>query len=261
MSSPALHRVNTKPTLLVLAILALLLGACSEDSLAGLGGKSSDWIGEVATTRPSTTTTVAATVRSQSTVQWANDGFPRPGSDNGELLATVFGRTDGSSQYLQASRHEIAVLVPEVEFPITVPVETEYVTSQVVVESRTLQLSTNPTVAFGLWSVEPYSRSRSIGQVGVLSAALDETAARVANDPDSQPTCAAFTQSTDVVCGIEQLGGMTVWRLESASGLVHIWYRGKYRYELSAPRLSESVAHQVIESMTPLAELVDVQAG
>lgn len=260
---PPTPRARWRSRLLVaVAVVSMAtLSACSENALGGLGGRSSGWIDEVATTRVETTTTLAASIKPTAAVQWFNDGFEPPSDSDSTVLAEVFARSDGSSQYLQASRPEIVVLAPEVEFPDMVPAAVEYVTSQVVVESRTLRLSDNPTVAFGLWSVEPYTRSRSIGQVAVLTASLDEIAAEVGNDPNSEATCAAFTLADDRLCGVEKLGETTVWRLESAGNVTHLWYRGPYRYELSARSVDEEVIHTIIGEMSPLIDQVGSQTS
>lgn len=243
-----------------LAVLAVGAAACSDSALGDLGGRSSGWIGEVATTALSTTTTLARPTRPSSEVSWVNDELSlstSPEGDAADVLGQVFARTGGDSRFLQASRFEIAVVTPEVDFPAEVPAGVFYITSQLVIESRTLRLANDPTVAFGMWSVEPYTRSRSIGQLAVLNVSTDPVASEVANDPNTAPTCTAFTQVPDRVCGIESLAEGTVWRLESESGVIHLWYRGIYRYELNARAdVDEELIHTVIMSMQPLSQQV-----
>lgn len=244
-----------------LAVLVMLASACSEDALGDLGGRSGGWIGEVAVTATSTTTTLPDPTRPAAQVNWVNDELaPPPDGDatGGDVLGQVFARTGGDSRFLQASRAEIAVVTPEVEFPAQVPAGVFYITSQLVIESRTLRLADDPTVAFGLWSVEPYTRSRSIGQVAVLNVSTDAAASEVANDPNTAPTCTAFSQLADRVCGIETFTDHTVWRLESTTEVIHLWYRDQYRYEIvNRGGLDEELVHLVIDSMAPLNQLLN----
>jgi len=249
-----------RTTTAVVAI-AVLGAACSDDALLDLGGRSGGWIGEVATTATTTTTTAPDPTRDASEVNWVNDDLappPDPDADPSAVLAQVFARTGGDSRFLQASRAEVAAVVPEVEFPEEVPAGVFYITSQLVIESRTLRLANDPTVAFGLWSVEPYTRSRSIGQLAVLNVSTDAVASEVANDPNTAPTCTAFAQVADRVCGIETFDDNPVWRLESESGVTHLWYQGVYRYEVTARSgVDEELIHTLARSMVPISQLLD----
>lgn len=242
---------------ILLAAGMTVLAACSGNALADLGGRASGWIDEVATTRPPTTTTLPASTRQASTADWVNDQFGTPPaqSDPGEVLAVIFARSDRDSRYLQSSRAEIVLMVPEIQFPLTVPAGVSFVTSQLVVERQSLRLSTDPTVAFGMWSAEPYTRSRSVGQVAVLTASTDPAAAEVANDPNTPPTCVAFSNVEGQVCGIESFADWPVWRLETASQVTHLWYQGSLRYEITARSdLDEALIHTMIDTMAPLAD-------
>lgn len=243
--------------LAVWALLALSIASCSDEALGDLGGRTAGWIHEVATTTTSTSTTTPATIRHALEAEWVNDelGAPQPDLTDSELLAAIFARSADESRFLQASRDEIAALVPEAAFPATLPVDVAYVTSQIVIESRTLRLARDPVVAFGMWSVEPYTRSRSVGQVAVLTASSDPAGSEVANDPDTEPTCGLFATG-DRLCSIEDFADRPVWRLESEAGVVHIWYAGPFRYELDGRGdLDEEILHTMITSMTPMADL------
>ncbi len=250
-------RVGSPVQVILLTVSLTVLTACSGNALADLGGRASDWIDEVATTRPPTTTTLPSSTRPASSANWVNDQFgaPPPRSEPGEVLAVIFARSDGDSRYLQSSRAEIVLMVPDIEFPLTVPAEVSFVSSQLVVERQSLRLSRDPTVAFGLWSVEPYTRSRSVGQVAVLTASSDPAAAELANDPNTPPTCVAFSDVEGQVCGIESFVDWPVWRLETASQVTHLWYQGSLRYEMTARSdLDESLVHTMIRTMAPLAD-------
>lgn len=240
-------------------ILVLALSACSDSAFIDLGDRSSGWIDEVATTTATTTTTTPTLTAPAADVDWVNDEFdpPDPEADPDRILAQVFARAGDASRFLQASREEIAAVTPEVAFPSFVPIEVGYVTSQLVIESRTLQLATDPTVAFGLWSVEPYTRSRSVGQVGVLSVSSvgDEEAAS-ATAANSEVICAAIS-GVDRLCAVEEFAANPVWRLESETGVSHVWYSGPYRYELSGNGdISEEIWHMAISPMSPISELL-----
>lgn len=244
---------------LLLAVLATVgLVACSDDALSGLGGRSSGWIGEVATTATTTTTTIPAQTRPVTDADWINDQFetPDPEMEGDDVLAAVFARSGDSSRFLQASRAEIVAVTPDVMFPSTVPAEVRFVTSQLVIESRTLRLANDPTLAFGMWSVEPYTRSRSVGQVAVLNVATDPAGAELAADPNTEPNCAQYSQENRL-CSIEQFTDIPVWRLEGEGGLTHVWYSAPYRYDLETRTdIDEELVHTVIDSVLPLAQLL-----
>lgn len=247
--------------LLLAVVVSAGLAACSDDALSGLGGRSSGWIGEVATTATTTTTTAPARTRTVVDVDWVNDQFeePEPEAEGDDVLAAVFARSGDSSRFLQASRAEIVAVTPDVLFPSTVPAEVRFITSQLVIESRTLRLANDPTVAFGLWSVEPYTRSRSVGQVAVINVATDPAGAELAADPNTEPNCAPFSQENRL-CSIEFVTDIPVWRLEGESGLTHVWYSAPYRYSLDTRRnIDEELVHTVIGSVVPLAELLSDQ--
>lgn len=258
--SPSLGRRSRRPLTpaLLLVVLATVLTACSEDSLLDLGGVSSGWIGEVATTTTTTTTTAPSTTRVVEEATWVNDTLVESDGrgEPAEVLAVVFARSDGSSSFLQASRAEIAVVVPEVRFPRILPAAASFITSQLVIESQSLTLADEPTVAFGMWSVEPYTRSRSIGQVAVLNVATDASGSAAMADGD--PTCDSFADRATTLCSVESVGEGPVWRLEAESGVTHLWYRGDFRYELFARAgVAEDILRRMVETLTPLPELVE----
>lgn len=247
-----------REVVLVAALLLTALVACSDDSLIDLGGRSSGWINEVATTAASTTTTVPVAIHPAMEATWINDDFgaPDPELEEGSVLAAVFARSGDSSQFLQASRQEIVALTPEVQFPALVPVEVTFVTSQVVIESRELVLAADPTVAFGLWTVEPYTRSRSVGQAAVLNVSRDPEGVELAATAEVDDVCASLVTG-DRICGHESFARWPVWRLEDGAGVIHVWYADPFRYQLAGFNTSdEELVHQVIASMAPLSQLL-----
>lgn len=243
---------------LLLMGVFVMLAACSDDSLMDLGGRSSDWIGEVATTAATTTTTAPILVHSALDADWINDEFGPPDSEmeEGRVLASVFARAGDSSQFLQASREEIALAVPDVQFPATLPVQVTHVTSQLVIESRELVLADDPTVAFGLWSVEPYTRSRSVGQTAILNASRDPAGVELAAAGNLEDVCSSLVTG-ERVCSSEDFTTRPVWRLEDGGGVIHVWYADPFRYELQGLRgFDEALVHEMVDSVTPLRELL-----
>lgn len=238
--------------------LVLAVAACSEDMFADLGGRSSSWIGEAATTAPSTTTTPVSPVHASQSLTWVNDEFGSPprGAELDEVLAEAFARSEDNSRFLQASRAEIAAVLPEVEFPAVLPTSVSHITSQLVIEDRMLSLSNDPTVAFGLWSVEPYTRSRSVGQEAVLNLSRDPEGVEAAASREPEDVCLLLA-GAETLCGLEPIGDLQVWRLEDAAGLVHVWFREPFRYEFTGfDDEDEDLVHEVIASLEPLGELL-----
>ena len=248
---------------MVMVAAALVLSACSEDALGRLGNRSSGWFEEVATTVTTTTTLAPSPTRPLSEVTWVNDEFTMaPGLAAEAVLSAVYARSGAGSRFLQASREEIGIVTPEVVFPTTVPADVEYVTSQLVIESGALDLADDPTVAFGLWSVEPYTRSRTIGQVGVLNVATDPDGVEIANDPDTEASCERFAGEATLLCTVETVAGRPTWRLETETGVTHVFYADQYRYELfTRPDVDEQVVHTMVASVEPIAGMTEAPAS
>lgn len=218
-----------------LLTLAAVVAACGGSPLQGLGQGSSEWMNEpeiVTTTVPPVTTPAFIDVVS---LAWSNDeivneSLSDPEAPEEDFIAEVFGRRQGD-RFIQASREEIAAALPLVEFPSRVPFGAEWVSSQLVIENSG-RLSNDPSAAFGIWSAEPYTRSRSVAQMAVLRVAIDpDTAAEVAATGD-EVTCARFEDRTADLCEIVELDGKLVWRLSDTTGTTLIWFDRTYRYEL-----------------------------
>lgn len=234
---------------------ALALGACGGLPLSTIGSRSSGWIDEP--TVPSTVAT-STTVPSRVTVedlQWSNDDIEPASPDDPEaLLAAVFARRQGD-RFIQASRAEIAVALPELSFPGVAPPGAEWVSSQLVFDSNGA-LADDPSAAFGIWSAEPYSRSRSVAQMAVL---------RVATDPEGadelaqgQPaSCARFADRSTEQCEVIATGERDIWRLTASGGTTLIWYGGPYRYELYGRSFvpADSLL-EMSETLVPLDSIV-----
>ena len=238
--------------LATVAMVALALSACGDAPLGSLGERSSEWINEPEVT---TTTLPQVTVPKWSgsdQLQWANDDLSvEIAEDPDAVVAAVFARREGD-RFIQASRAEIAAAIPGIRFPAKVPYGAEWVSSQLVIDNNG-QISTNPSAAFGIWSAEPYTRSRSVAQMAVLRVSVDpETADELAAE-EAVTSCARFADVTTTGCDMNQVGDMTVWTLSSSSGTTLIWFNGDHRYELFGRSF---VPRDVVEAMvvetTPL---------
>lgn len=215
-----------------LLLVVVVMTACGDAPLGEVGQRSSDWINEpevVTTTVPPVTIPRFVDIAN---LEWANDDIVNSSlSDPDALIAEVFERRQGD-RFIQASREEISAALPEVRFPAVAPHGAEWISSQLVIENTGL-LSSEPTAAFGIWSAEPYTRSRSVAQMVVLEVAIDpETAAEVAATGEGV-SCARFSERSTNICEIVNLDGKQVWQLDSGGGTTMIWFEGDYRYELS----------------------------
>jgi hypothetical protein len=211
-------------------IVALATTACGGLPLESIGLRSSDWINEPTvptTVGPPPTTPI---VVSAEDLRWANDEIVTESlEDPAGLLAEVFARRQGD-RFVQASRFEIAIALPDVAFPQQAPPGAEWVSSQLVFDNDG-SLADDPSAAFGIWSAEPYSRSRSVAQMAVLRVSNDpETANELASG--AAPSCALFAERTTEECEIIAVGTRATWLLTATSGSTLIWFDGPYRYEL-----------------------------
>jgi hypothetical protein len=241
---------------IALLAAATLLVACGEAPFASLGHRSSEWISEPTIV---TTTTVPITLPSvigSDVLKWFNDTIltTAPLDDPAAVEDAIFERRAGDL-FIQASRAEIISLVPEVEFPATAPYLAEYVTSQVVFDVNG-ELSHDPVVTFGIWSSEPYTRSRSVAQMAVLQVASDAEASAALGQPDADVSCARFADRSTELCESFSIAGRPVWSLTADNGTTLVWYDGIYRYELFGRTfVTMSALQQMVVESLPLAEL------
>lgn len=217
--------------LVIAGALSVVLAACGDAPLGSVGDRSSGWINEpevVTTTLPPVT--VPESIGTE-TLLWSNDQIESESlGDPDALVAEVFSRREGD-RFIQASRLEILTVLPDLQFPAEVPYGAEWVSSQLVIENSGL-VGSDPSVAFGIWSAEPYTRSRSVAQMAVLRVGLDpDTALEVAEAGDNA-TCAKFSDSTTESCDLLTMGNRDVWRLSSLGGTTFIWFDSEFRYEL-----------------------------
>lgn len=227
------------------------LTACGDSPFSSLGERSSRWV-----TAPTvlTTTTVPTTIplaKDATNLIWYNDDLGA-GPDNPEdVVAAVFARREGD-RFVQASREEIRKVLEGVKFPSRVPPLSEYVTSQLVIENSGI-VSDDPSAAFGIWTTEPYTRSRSVAQLIVLRVYQDAETAAELDAEGAELSCARFAAGQTIECDLEEIGDRPTWVLRESAGTTLIWFEGIYRYEMyGRPFAAVEALRQTAASMTPL---------
>ncbi len=156
--------------------LTILVAACG-DALGGVGDLSHRIVYGSATT---SSTTLPATdsqvlrLKGITDLVWSNDGLGADtvGLGRDELLTAVWVRGDREDPFVQASRREIEVALPGIEFPQLAPDRVTHVSSQLLFDQLTGILDAATTAAFGLWIGEPYTLPRTEGQLAVLRVGL-----------------------------------------------------------------------------------------
>lgn len=241
-----------RSTALALAILAM--SACGQSPLADMGQRSSRWVNEPTVATTTTIPTTIPVVTSAEELIWFNDDLGAPlGVEPAAVVAQVFARREGD-RFIQASRAEIAAALGGISFPTRVPPLVSHVTSQLVIENSGV-ISDNPSAAFGLWTAEPYTRSRSVAQSVVLRVSLDPSAAEEVRNLDVDASCGRFIDTTTDSCEIEDLDGEPMWVLRSNAGTTMIWFDGNYRYEMfGRPFVAVEALRQSAASMAPLED-------
>jgi hypothetical protein len=234
-------------------VLALVLVACSEDSLAGLGQRASSWIGEPEGGGPVQIDESGepAVVRSVE-VGWVNDAISDSvvSGEPAAVVQSVVARTTGPERYIQATRLEIAAALPGLMFPDLIPPEVTAVTSQLVVAPSRDRLDDETYAAFGLWTVEPYTRSRSVGQRGTFTV----------TGLSAESACDRLAAGAVAACTSETIDGFDVVRIDADSGQTWVWDDETYEYQLflrgSLPN-NDFVADYMIRSQVPFVVVAD----
>lgn len=242
------------------ALFLIAIVGCGGSPLESIGYRSSDWINEPTVPTTVAVNTTTPTIVTADRLLWANEEIETSNlADRDALLAEVFARRQGD-RFIQASREEIMVALPDVAFPTEVPAGAEWVSSQLVFNDDGT-LADEPSAAFGIWSAEPYTRSRSVAQMAVLRVSNDLVTATELSTGELAASCALFSDRTTDSCEIITVGNRETWLLEDSSGATLVWFEGPYRYELFARSfVPDEVVTAMTESMAPLAAL-EVEAS
>ena len=239
------------------AIVALvLLGACGADPLATVGERASDWIGAPTVLTTESTTVHGPSLAAVAREDWYNsDLAPVAGTTAAEIISAVYARANPSEAFVQATPTEIALALPGVVFPSLLPPEVRYITSQLVYDLSRVTLASDQVAAFGLWTVEPYTRSRSVGQQGVLTVVPDAEGLAALASGTADTSCSRFIDR-EADCSVLEVGDRPGWELTDPLGTTLIWYGEAYRYELFLRQgVNSALAVDMAESARPLASL------
>jgi hypothetical protein len=255
--SAAVPASAPRPTRLFVVVIlaALVLAACSEDSLNDLGAKSSDWIGRGASASAGPSETVIPPSVDSAEVQWFNDGLDDDvvaGSQQA-VIDQVTKRSNGPERYLQATRLEIAVALPALRFPRRLPAQIVAITSQLVVAPSGDRLDSDVYAAFGLWSVEPYTKSRSVGQRGTL----------VVGGVQGSSACERLGLVAGALCSDETVGTLDTTRIDAESGQTWVWSDAAYEYQLflrGSLDSNEDDVRLMTSGFVPFVEVADPTA-
>ncbi len=234
--------------ILFVVVAGLALSGCNlgEQPLAGVGHASGEWVhgaDQSTTTSTPATTTTTAPVEAIDVVTWVNDDLGAPGEDE-DPVARVLERRVSFERFVQASRFEIAAALPGIRFPEVLPSDVRFVTSQLVYSGD--RLDPAEPAAFGLWTVEPYTKSRSVAQRGVLLVGFAVGAESAADLCPDTGTCSP----------LELSGGVEAASVDLPEGWTLIWEQEGYRYELFLRGMTTpDVPVDVAASVQPLAGL------
>lgn len=253
---PNKQTMTTWPARKALALFAIVaLSACGHAPLESIGLRSSGWLNEPTVPTTIVVDTTTPSFFPVSTVQWANDGIDNQNLDDVEaMLLEIFERREGD-RYVQASRAEITTAIPDVAFPDIVPTGAQWVSSQLVFETDG-RLSTDPMVAFGIWSAEPYTRSRSVAQMVVLRVFDDPERAEELATGAAEPNCTQLADRASDSCELISEGARVMWLLDESNGTTVIWYDGTHRYEMYGRTfVSGQILRQMTASMVPLTSI------
>ena len=236
--------------------LMTLLLACGPDPLAQVGEGSSEWIQD-----PTVTTLISSEVGGLALTpvvgsDWFNNDLaPVGGTSPAEIISGVYARANPSDPFVQATPAEIAIALPGVVFPSLAPPEVRYITSQLVYDLSDITLASDQVAAFGLWTVEPYTRSRSVGQQGVFTVVADNEGLAAMASGNADTSCTRFLDQ-NVECAVNEVAAQPAWELRDQLGTTLVWYGDSYRYELFLRSgVAPDLAIEMAESVRPLDSL------
>ena len=224
--------------LVIFLAVALSSTACGEAGLLdGLGNRSAqvvhgDTSTTTSTTEPEQADAPLGSVRA-SDVVWYNDGIANEGiGETTFVIATVWGRGDGVTSVIQASRSEIASALPGIQFPELLPDRVGWITSQLVFDVASATLGRDTAAQFGLWHLEPYT-------------------------VDGGRTALMWVRPAT---GADTIGAIVPE--STTSGLTLSWVAESFHYQVSCPpELAEEYCWQFAETAMPLSLLLEEAAA
>jgi hypothetical protein len=239
-----------------ICLVSALVAACGADPLGHVGEGSSEWIGAPTVTTAELSTVNGPSLAAVAAEDWYNsDLAPVAGATAAEIISAVYARAKPADAYVQATPEEIALALPGVVFPALLPPEVRYITSQLVYDLTRVTLASDQVAAFGLWTVEPYTRSRSVGQQGVLTVVPDAEGLAAFASGTADTSCSRFIDR-EAECSVRQVGDRPAWELTDPLGTTLVWYGEAYRYELFLRQgVNAALAVDMAESAKPLAAL------
>ena len=245
-----------------LALLAalLVLGACGDDTLTGLGA-ASDWVAEAETEREAVLPSALPAGGSGfiSSITWYNGWTENLETDPATLVAEVWAETDGSDEFVQAAPNEIAIAVPGIKIPADLSADVEHVTSQIVYNTASGTLGTDFVAAFGFWTSEPYLNSREVSQVASLQMAYDSN--NTIDEADPTLGCARFLDRNVSNCQPSELLAPLGWWVTNLDGTTLVWIEDGFRYELlKRNKLSIEDAEIMATTLVPLIGIAPSEA-
>lgn len=234
---------------IVIAVMALCT-ACGDTPLGDLGRRSSGWIDDV---RITTTTPALVTLPEVAGVipvweaEWWNMALaPKSFPTTAAVMDQVLGRRTGADRFVQASPFEVAAAIPGAEFPAQVPDDVVAITSQLVLAPDANRLDDDQVAAFGMWTVQPYSQSRALGQVGTLS---------ISRGPGD------LSCLEEAACELLAVGEDDVRRSIGADSVSFSWTRDAWVYELSLHPDAAGLAVDMLGSLVPLRQILELELG
>lgn len=250
-------RVKVSRSTRLALIWCLVLTACGPNPLAGVGEGASEWISEPTIPTAPIDENSGSALTPTRNADWYNESLSEvPGTTPSEIIAGVFARSSPQDRFAQATPAEIAAALPEIWFPAALPPDVKYITSQLVYDRSTGQLAADQVAAFGLWIVEPYTRSRSVGQQGILTVVADPEGADLVESGVGDVSCARYT-SFGGDCEQVEVSETPGWRLSDQTGSTLVWYIGDLRYELFLRiGVDPELTLEVAESSRPLQNLI-----
>ncbi len=224
-----------RPPLIAALALATLVAGCSDGPLLENVGDISQRVvyGTSSSTLPGLTLEGEEdplVLKPVDEITWFNAALADvEGGEAAVVTNRVWERGQGINRFVQAGPQEMALILPGIGFPSSVPPRTESVTSQIVFDVGSGLIDSITSAAFGLWAGTPYTVSRDQGQVAVLRVGQ-------AGAFDSLPF------------------GLDVQEVED--GLAFIWVEGDYRYELFCRTgVDERVCRHMAENLLPLTTI------